>query len=219
MSEANPDQAAASLQRLSRAYLARRSFRERQKENQKHSEAHGIAAPFVPTPDAVIDVLNAYFLLEDDVLCDLGCGDGRVLLRCTKVRRSLGVDIQEGPLQKAKAEATRLSLEAKITWIQGDFRDPEVESFLASQATACFLFLLPKVLIDLLPYLVRTMRVGTRLICYAFCFPRPSENQDGPDVIEFNRSMEVTGLPNGANIIFEYVISEQMKRRFEGTGA
>ena len=202
--------AAAALQRLSRGFLARRSFREKQAVRQVENERLGVKAPFVPTPQAAVDVIRDQFVLPGDAMCDLGCGDGRVLLECaSKLESGLGVDIQEEPLAKARAASSAISAQ-RIMWLKADFFSEEVIEFLQTKATVCFLFLLPDVISLLVPFLAANMRPNARIVCYTFPL-----KQLGKDIAwPVARQTVIPGLPSGAATIYEYIVDDAVKKSF-----
>jgi SAM-dependent methyltransferase len=206
------EEAASVLQKLSRSFLAKREFLEKTKSRKALDEKVGIHAPFVPTPPSAIKWFRDEFVREGDVLCDLGCGDGRVLLGCAdKISRGIGVDIQETPLARARV-ATASIAKPNLEWIQADFRDDKVCEVLQREVTVCFLFLLPEVLLALQKYLAKNMRIGTRIVCYTFSMNKPDEESfiEGFRWIP-RRQINIPDLPAGACTLYEYMIDDQLK--------
>jgi len=76
-----------------------------------------------PTPDLVLqDMIDLAKLSEQDVLADLGCGDGRVLIAAVKKYgcRGIGVEIDPEKADEARAEVYEAGLKGKIKIITGD---------------------------------------------------------------------------------------------------
>jgi hypothetical protein len=202
--------AAVKLQKLSRSFIAKKVFKEEAQIRKALDEEAGIQAPFVPTPTAAVELFVDKFVQVGDVVCDLGCGDGRILLACQcKIRKGLGVDIQEGPLQKAIQTSGRLGV-TNVDWLQADFLDDKVRTFLQSEATVVFLFLLPEILSKLVLYLASTLRIGSRIVCYTFSFGAFTEFKNG---FLWTPVSEVTvpGLPGALSKLYEYKIDELVK--------
>ena len=205
--------AAASLQRLSRGFLARRAYERQQAERRSADERSGVKAPFVPTPASAIQAIQDHFVRQGDVMCDLGCGDGRVLIACAhKLDCGLGVDIQALPLNKAKEASTKWN--DRLTWLLDDFYSIKVAEFLRDKATICFLFLLPEVISTLTKYLVTNMREGSRIVCYTF--PIPSLIGDNGSPFEWKpiKRLDIPDLPAGACTIYEYIVDVEVKKKF-----
>ncbi|KAL8273323.1 hypothetical protein Esti_002727 [Eimeria stiedai] len=115
-------------------------------------------------------IIKAVQLTDKDYVFDLGCGDGRFIIECCRLTScaGLGVDLDEGLIEKAKANAAAAgSLRAEFH--QGDFLDPPVD-FLP--ATVIFVYLLPEALQLLAPRLHTLIRSSPSLRCIAsLCWP------------------------------------------------
>src|SRR5947209_16424252 len=80
-------------------------------------------APYVPSPQQIVDrMLEAANLKPGEVLYDLGCGDGRVLISAAQKYRAkaVGVELSEPLVREATEHIKRLKLDDQITIIQGD---------------------------------------------------------------------------------------------------
>ena len=206
------DEAALKLQRLSRGLLARLSFKKQQNDWREAAENSEVKAPFVPTPVKAIEAMCSTLLHKEDAMCDLGCGDGRVLIGCAGMLSSgLGVDIQAGVLEIAK-QASAEQHHSHLSWIQADFYSEEVKQYLQTTASACFLYLLPELVSELFPYLVTNMKVGSRIICYTFKY-RAVENKSSV-TMDPTRDVQIPGLPAGACTLYEYVVDMEAKSKF-----
>ena len=79
---------------------------------------------FIPSPDALITVkLDLARIKEDELVCDLGCGDGRVLVRAARDygARGVGCEIRPGLVAEARDRIRNLGLESRISLQHGDF--------------------------------------------------------------------------------------------------
>ncbi|GMF26130.1 unnamed protein product [Phytophthora fragariaefolia] len=93
-----------------------------------HESSHELFAPFSPSPVAVIDAVwtkleqNQLALTQEDVLVDLGCGDGRWLV--SGVQRfncnAVGVELDGGLVNRAREQVQQLQLQHKIDVRLGD---------------------------------------------------------------------------------------------------
>jgi tRNA A58 N-methylase Trm61 len=121
---------------------------------------------FVPTPT---DVVNAMLKLANvsttDVVYDLGCGDGRIVIAAAKMygARGVGIDIDPERVREATANAQKAGVADKVT-----FRNEDL--FLAdiSPATVVTLYLSGPVNARLVPKLMKELRPGTRIVSHAF---------------------------------------------------
>ncbi len=101
---------------------------------------------------------------RDDVVYDLGCGDGRILVAAARTAKARGVGIELDPLlvKQARDEVHRLGLQALVTIREGDLFAADF-----SEATVVTLYLLPRLNDRLLPKL-KGLRPGTRIVSHAF---------------------------------------------------
>src|SRR5206468_11732591 len=98
--------------------------------------------PYVPTPQEVVDaMLDLGKVTRNDVLYDLGCGDGRIVISAAKRgARATGVDLNPVRLAEARANAKQAGVTRQVTFKEGDLYQADV-----SPATVVTLYLLPTV--------------------------------------------------------------------------
>jgi precorrin-6B methylase 2 len=135
---------------------------------------------FVPTPPEVVDaMLQVAKVGPNDVLYDLGSGDGRIPVTAAKRfgTRGVGVDIDPVRIQEARANAKKEGVTDKVQFIQGDLFEQDL-----SKATVISLYLLPSLNLKLRPTLLK-LKPGTRIVSHAFDMgdwaPEQSLNIDG----------------------------------------
>ena len=120
---------------------------------------------YVPTPQAVVDkMLEVAGLSQKDVLYDLGCGDGRIVIGAAKrgAKRAIGVDIDPERIAEARSNAKAAGVEDRVRFIEGDlFATP------LDEATVVTLYLLPDLNLRLRPKLL-ALKPGTRIVSHAF---------------------------------------------------
>ncbi len=122
--------------------------------------------PYVPTPQPVVErMLDMAKVGKNDVLYDLGCGDGRIVITAAKERgaRGVGIDINPERIAEAKANAKQAGVEDKVTFKVGDLFTADF-----SEATVVTLYLLPDVNVALRPRLWKQLKVGTRVVSHDF---------------------------------------------------
>lgn len=122
--------------------------------------------PYVPTPQPVVDkMLDLAKVGKKDVLFDLGCGDGRIVITAAKERgaRGIGIDINPDRIREAKQNAKEAGVSDKVDFKVGDLFQTDF-----SKATVVTLYLLPDVNRKLRPQLWKQLKVGTRVVSHDF---------------------------------------------------
>ena len=126
--------------------------------------------PFVPSPLYVVDkMLELAGAGPQDILYDLGCGDGRIPIRAVKkfgVRRAYCVEIREDLAREAKTRVAREGLEDRIIVLNEDMFKVSIRG-----ATLVTLFLLTSVNRQLAPLLEAQLRPGARIVSHEFRIP------------------------------------------------
>ena len=123
-------------------------------------------APFVPTPQDVVDrMLDLADVTSDDVIYDLGCGDGRIVITAAQRfgARGVGVDIDPQRIADSNANAARASVKHLVRFIEQDAMIVDV-----SEATVVTLYLLSSSNLKLRPRLTSQLRRGARIVSHAF---------------------------------------------------
>ena len=128
--------------------------------------ARALDVPYVPTPVPVVDaMLDLAKVGKSDVVYDLGCGDGRIVVRAASRFgcRGVGVDLNPERVKEAKANAIRANVTELTRFEVGD-----VFEFDFSGATVVTMYLLPSVNLKLRPRLLKELKPGTRLVSHDF---------------------------------------------------
>jgi SAM-dependent methyltransferase len=122
---------------------------------------------FVPTQDAVVEgMLNLANVTGKDVVYDLGCGNGKIVIAAAKRgARGVGVDIDPQRIQEANANAKSNGVTDRVRFIHGDIFDPAIK---ISEASVVTLYLLPSLNVKLMPRLKSELRRGTRIVSNSF---------------------------------------------------
>ena len=125
-----------------------------------------IQAPYVQTPPEVVSaMLKLAGVRKDDLVYDLGCGDGRIVIAAARDfgARAVGVDINPARIREAQQNARRAGVRDRIEFRQQDLFDTDI-----SRATVVTLYLLPEVNLALRPKLLRELKPGTRIVSNSF---------------------------------------------------
>ena len=121
---------------------------------------------YVPTPTAVVEAMLQLARVDgDDVLYDLGSGDGRIPIAAAKKFGTRGVGIDINPVRVREANANARA--ARVTDLVS-FREEDLFEADFSEATVVTLYLLPALNIKLRPKLLAELRPGTRIVSHAF---------------------------------------------------
>ena len=123
---------------------------------------------FLPTQDAVIDaMLKIAKVGPRDVVYDLGCGDGRIVIAAAKQygARGVGIDIDPQRIIEANAAARTADVAGKVTFILADIFADDTK---IGDATVVTLYLLPSLNERLRPKLWRELKPGTRVVSNSF---------------------------------------------------
>jgi SAM-dependent methyltransferase len=118
-------------------------------------------------PDAVEKMLALAAVTKDDVVYDLGCGDGRIVIAAAKVYgcRAVGVELQPHLVELARRNAADAGVGHLVEIRHGDIFEADFRD-----ATVVAIYLLPDLNLRLLPEFNR-LRQGARVVSYAFDMP------------------------------------------------
>lgn len=127
---------------------------------------HQVDVPYVPTTDeAVKAMLKLADVKPTDIVYDLGCGDGRIVIAAAKDygAHGVGIDINPERIQEAEANAKKVGVEKLVRFEENDLFDADIH-----QATVVTLFLLGSVNLKLRPKLLKDLKPGTRIVSNTF---------------------------------------------------
>jgi SAM-dependent methyltransferase len=123
-------------------------------------------APYVPTPQDVVERMLALAkVTASDVVYDLGCGDGRIVVTAARKygAKGVGVDFNPDRIKESEANAKAAGVEHLVT-----FRLQDAMTVDVSPATVVTLYLLSSSNAKLRPILTRQLRPGARIVSHAF---------------------------------------------------
>jgi len=121
---------------------------------------------FVPTSSGVIDaMLSLAHVTADDVVYDLGSGEGDIVIRAAERygARGVGVEIDPQLVKRAKERARKRGVADKVTFIQGDLFKADI-----SDATVVAIYLSNSINRRLAPKLMRELKPGARVVSHRF---------------------------------------------------
>lgn len=126
--------------------------------------------PYVPTKFPVVDeMLKMAGVRADDVLYDLGCGDGRIVIGAAQKygARGVGIDLDPERIRESVSNAAKAGVADKVRFATGDLFETDFR-----EATVVSLYLLTAVNLRLRPRLIRELRPGTRVVSHNFGMDR-----------------------------------------------
>jgi len=151
------------------AHGAGRDFRAQaesstQEKNQSPRKAPDVQ--YVPTPqDVVEEMLKLADMKKEDVVYDLGCGDGRIVITAAKRygARGVGIDIDPERIKESRANAWKEGVEKLVKFREEDLFEADIK-----EATVVTLYLLNSLNQKLKPKLHKDLKPGTRVVSHNF---------------------------------------------------
>lgn len=125
-----------------------------------------INPPYVRTPAHVVTaMLKLAGVKASDVVYDLGCGDGRIVIAAAKEygAHGIGIDIDPDRVQEARNNARKAGIEKLVKFEVNDLFDADIHN-----ATVVAIYLLPDVNLRLRPKLLKDLKPGTRIVSHDF---------------------------------------------------
>ncbi len=119
---------------------------------------------YQPTPyEIVAKMLTMADVRKDDLVYDLGCGDGRVVVMAAKERgaKGVGVDLDPKRIRESRENARKAGVADQVRFFQQDLFKTEI-----GEATVVMLYLWPEVNIRLRPKLFAELKPGTRVLSH-----------------------------------------------------
>ena len=120
--------------------------------------------PFVRSGDEIVDeMLRVARVGRDDIVYDLGCGDGRIVIAAAREfgARAIGIDIDPQRIAEARENARAAGVERRIRFEAQDLFTTDIRD-----ASVVMLFLWPGVNLSLRPKLMRELAPGTRVVSH-----------------------------------------------------
>jgi SAM-dependent methyltransferase len=122
---------------------------------------------FVPTPYEAVDaMLKVAKTGKDDVVYDLGSGDGRIPIMAVQkynATRAIGIDINPERIREAEANLKAANVGDRVRFLNEDLFEANI-----GDATVVTLYLLPSLNLKLIPKLLADLKPGTRIVSHAF---------------------------------------------------
>ncbi|MBE3095538.1 MAG: class I SAM-dependent methyltransferase [Planctomycetes bacterium] len=122
---------------------------------------------YVPTPpELVSEMLKTARVGKADIVYDLGCGDGRMVIAAVDkfgAKKGVGIDIDPERIKECNENVRKAGVADRVTFLEQDLYQTDF-----SEATVLALYLLPQLNVRLRPILFRQLRPGDRIVSHAF---------------------------------------------------
>ncbi len=115
-------------------------------------------------PEIVSAMLKLANVRKNDVVYDLGCGDGRIVITAAQKigARGIGIDIDPERIKEAKENARKAGVERLVRFSNEDLFESKIKD-----ATVVMLYLWPWVNLKLRPKLLKELKPGTRIVSHS----------------------------------------------------
>jgi SAM-dependent methyltransferase len=123
-------------------------------------------APYVPTDQAVVlEMLDLAEIVPGDVVYDLGCGDGRIVIAAAKKFgvHAVGIDLNPNLIHYSRENAARAGVAYRVQFLEQNFFDTDIR-----KATVVTLFLSDAANLKLRPKLLKELQPGSRVVSNEF---------------------------------------------------
>jgi precorrin-6B methylase 2 len=134
--------------------------------SQLYLQEKPLDVPYVPSkPEVVAAMLRMANVAKDDVLYDLGCGDGRIVITAAELygTRGVGIDIDPERIQESQDNAAKANVGHLVKFQEMDLFKADFH-----EATVVSLYLLTSVNLRLRPNLLAQLRPGTRIVSHNY---------------------------------------------------
>ncbi|PSQ96267.1 MAG: SAM-dependent methyltransferase [Bacteroidetes bacterium SW_9_63_38] len=156
--------------------------------------------PYIRTPTTLVDTMLALAdVTTDDVVYDLGSGDGRIPIMAAQKygARAVGIEIKPELVEKARANAREADVSDLVEFRQGDLFKADI-----SEATVVTLYLVPALNIRVRPKLFHELRPGTRVVSHDF---------------DMNKWTPDTSVQSGNDAVYQWTIPENVPAFVDST--
>ena len=130
------------------------------------TEKKPLDVPYVPTHESLVEeMLRMAKVGKNDVLYDLGSGDGRIVITAAKKygTRGVGYDLDPERISEARENARRAGVTDRVRFEQQDIFTAKIHD-----ATVVTMYLLPDVNLRLRPKLLSELKPGTRIVSHNY---------------------------------------------------
>lgn len=170
-----------------------------------------VAGPYVPTPWPIVDeLLKLADIGPNDVVYDLGSGDGRLVITAAKRygARGVGIELEPKLVDLASAGARSEGVASRVRFVQGDLFEADFK-----EASVITLYLLPRFVTRLVPKLRSELRAGSRIVSHDY--PLSPWPPDKTLSFEVDEKEPITGSKR--TVLYYYVVPGRVAGSWELT--
>lgn len=156
--------------------------------------------PFVPTPWLILDeMLKLAEIRPDDTVYDLGSGDGRLVIAAAERHgaRGVGVERHRDLVRHSRTQAERRGVADRVAFVEGDVLQADMRG-----ATVVLMYLLPRLVVQLVPKLRTELPVGARIVSHDY--PLEPWKPDKTLLFEVEEKVAISGTAETK--LFFYVV-------------
>jgi SAM-dependent methyltransferase len=164
--------------------------------------------PFVPTPWAIVDeMLKLVEIRPDDTVYDLGSGDGRFVIAASKRHgaRGVGIELNGDLVIFSRVHAEREGVAERVKFVEGDVLKADLR-----EATVVTMYLLPRLVVQLVPKLRAELRPGARIVSHDY--PLEPWRPDKTLIFDVEEKFNINGMTETK--LFYYVVPAQVDGRW-----
>ena len=159
--------------------------------------------PYVPTNPAVVaEMLKMAEVAKDDVLFDLGCGDGRIVVTAASLygTHGTGVDLNPERIRESRENAEKAHVTNLVRFVQGDLFETNFH-----EASVVTLYLLTSVNLRLRPKLLAELRPGSRVVSHDFAMGDWKPDQSASLTVDgYSHNVYFWRIPANASGVWEW---------------
>jgi SAM-dependent methyltransferase len=164
--------------------------------------------PFVPTPWPIVDeMLKLAEIRPTDVVYDLGSGDGRFVIAAAKRHgaRGVGIELNGDLVVYSRAQAELDGLADRVRFVEGDVLKADFRD-----ATVVTMYLLPRLVVQLVPKLRSELAPGARIVAHDYALEpwRPDKTL----IFDVEEKVKINGMTETK--LFYYVVPAQVDGRW-----
>lgn len=160
--------------------------------------------PFVPTPWLILDeMLLLAEIRPEDTVYDLGSGDGRLVIAAAERHGARGVGVERHPdlVAYSRSLAATRGVADRVRFVEGDVLQADVRD-----ATVVMMYLLPRLVVQLVPKLRAELPVGARIVSHDY--PLDPWKPDKTLVFDVEEKVAING--RAETKLFYYVVPAQI---------
>jgi SAM-dependent methyltransferase len=164
----------------------------------------GAEVPYVQTPaEVVTEMLRLAGVNGNDLVYDLGSGDGRLVIAASKRHgaRGVGVELNGDLVIFSRVQAERDGVAERVKFVEGDVLKADLR-----EATVVTMYLLPRLAVQLVPKLRAELRPGARIVSHDY--PLEPWRADKTLIFDVEEKVNINGMTETK--LFYYVVPAQV---------